>query len=72
VAHNPAAPSAAEQILRWVCPAEGCGHDYSDDVDVIIAKGPGGPVVAFIHPLRCPSCRALTIGAPIVRIPGRQ
>jgi len=72
MAADQAAPSTAEQILRWVCPAESCGYDYSDVVDVLIAKGPGGPVVAFIHPLRCPSCRALTIGAHVVRVPGRQ
>ncbi len=59
-------------IARWICSAEGCAYDYSDVVSVMVLGGPGGPVAGFVHPLRCPSCRALLIRAGIVQVPGRQ
>jgi len=64
--------SLEEPIARWICAADGCGYDYSDVVSVLIAGGPGGPVIGMIKPLRCPSCRALLIHARIVQVPGRQ
>jgi len=65
-------PTPEEAIARWICHVDGCGHDYSDVVRVIVLGGPGGPVAGFVQPLRCPSCRAVLLHARIVQVPGRQ